>query len=101
MNLKCLALLGSSAILVGFLGGYGLSPAAASNAGQPGYQYGGWNCGCYNNNCSTRPCCESCCQSLSVQQDVWDCEKFCAQAVFPCRSRNCDPGSVEPCDDEL
>lgn len=56
-----------------------------------GWEYGGQNCGCYNNACGDFTCCWNCCGSWALvdlrvtQGDLSECQAFCNQAGFPCK----------------
>jgi len=56
----------------------------------PGWQYGGYNCGCYANVNATLATCTSCCNAALnppgplTPGQVTNCIAFCNQAVFPC-----------------
>lgn len=68
----------------------GQPPAPLPGVGTPGWQYGGYNCGCVTSANATRASCVACCNAAAIPSgpltpgQVTTCLAFCAQAVFPC-----------------
>lgn len=85
------------ALVVGATLGVSVERAYAT-IGTVGWNYGGQNCGCFNNNCNDEPCCRRCCRRAGNGIDIANCRKFCGQDQFPCM-QGCWPGDLEPCEE--
>lgn len=71
--------------------GVRLALADTDPQGSPGWQYGGYHCGCYANVSATLQSCLACCAAAGndpfnplTPGQVSNCNAFCYQAVFPC-----------------
>ncbi len=79
------AIIGLSVLLTALCG-----VALAENP--PGFNWGGFNCGCNNNLAATLQSCHLCCdaatqsQAITAEQGI-GCRAFCDQAAFPCLPR--------------
>lgn len=76
--------IGMSAVLAALC-----TAALAGVPGQPGWQYGGANCGCFTNGAATPLSCRECCNEAWRQQTITpsmhtSCLNYCDQAIFPC-----------------
>ena len=72
------------ALAAGVLAGFA-SGARAQGTRDPGWKYGGRNCGCLGRSCR-EPWgllnCERCC--IGAAEGIFGCREFCLQARFPC-----------------
>ncbi|MCC6660334.1 MAG: hypothetical protein IT437_05560 [Phycisphaerales bacterium] len=56
----------------------------------PGWQYGGYNCGCYANVNATNASCRACCTAAEIPMgpltpgQVQNCFALCDQTHYPC-----------------
>lgn len=85
---------GITGAIVALIGGATLgivTQTALANPVTRGWEYGGENCGCYNDHCGDFDCCWNCCGHWALvdlrvtQGDVSERQAFCNQAVFPCQ----------------
>lgn len=58
--------------------------------GTPGWQYGGYNCGCISNNQATIFSCRNCCRNAVLNGNLsaaegGNCAAFCGQMGQPCQ----------------